>query len=110
MEQYRNGDLRHGYTVKPMPRQIQEFEKVIADSFRKEATFMNALLLARFFPNRSLVIHNMTVIESEGTTSNLRTLANQDDLVQAVFEYFGIPGEITKNVVNEMENFGNAWG
>ena len=63
MELYRDGNLNHGYLAKPAPRQIYEFEQVIADSYREDATFMNALLLARFFPNRSLVIHNLTVIE-----------------------------------------------
>ena len=63
MELYRDGKLSHGYLAKPAPRQIHEFEQAIADSYREDATFMNALLLARFFPNRSVVIHNLTVIE-----------------------------------------------
>jgi arylamine N-acetyltransferase len=109
MELYRDGKLKHGYLAKPMPRQIHDFQQVIADSYREEATFMNALLLARFFPNRSLVIHNLTVIESHGRLSNVQNLASQGKLVQVISEYFGIPSEFTKGVVNGLGQLEDAW-
>ncbi len=109
MELYRDGNLNHGYLAKPASRQIYEFERVIAASYRKDATFMNALLLARFFPNRSLVIHNLTVIESLGTASSIRTLANPGELGQAVFELFGIPKEFTLEAVNGLGQLRDAW-
>lgn len=109
IELYREGSLRHGYLAKPMPRQIHDFEQIIVDSYREDATFMNALLLARFFPNRSLVIHNLTVIESQGTLSNIRTLARQDELVQVISEGFGIPREFTMDVVNGLGQLEDAW-
>lgn len=77
IELYRDGKLKHGYIAKPLPREIGEFESVISDSYRDEATFMNALLLARFFPDRSLVIHNLTVTEFQGTEFSVRTVANR---------------------------------
>jgi N-hydroxyarylamine O-acetyltransferase len=109
MELYRDGSLKHGYLAKPMPRQIHEFEHVIVDSYREDATFMNALLLARFFPNRSLVIHNLAVIESRGTVSSIQTLSNQDQLGQVVFEYFAIPKEFTEDAVRGFGQLGDAW-
>jgi N-hydroxyarylamine O-acetyltransferase len=109
MELYRDGSLKHGYLAKPMPRRIHEFEHAIADSYLKDATFMNALLLVRFSPNRSLAVHNLTVIESQGSSSSLRTLASQDELVQVVFEDFGIPGEFTMDVLNELGRLQDAW-
>ncbi len=109
LELYRDANLEHGYLAKPAPRQIHEFEQAIADSYREDATFMNALLLARFFPNRSLVIHNLTVIESQGTASSIRTLASQEELGQAVFECFGIPEEFTLEVVNGLGQLKDAW-
>ena len=109
MELYRDGNLKHGYLVKPQPRQIHEFEHVIGDSYRQDATFMNALLLARFFVNRSLVIHNLTVIESQGSLSSIRTLANQDELIQVVSECFGIPKEFTIDVLNGLGQLEDAW-
>jgi arylamine N-acetyltransferase len=109
MELYRDGSLKHGYLAKPMPRQIHEFEHVIVDSYRDDATFMNALLLARFFPNRSLVIHNLAVIEPRGTVSSIQTLSNQDQLGQVVFEYFAIPKEFTEDVVRGFGQLGDVW-
>ncbi len=109
MELYRDGNLKHNYLAKPMPRQIHEFEHVIIDSYREDATFMNALLLARFFPDRSLLIHNLVVIESQGTVSSMRTLSNRDQLSQAVFEYFAIPNEFTEDVVSGLGQLADAW-
>lgn len=109
MELYRDGKLQHIYLAKPWPRQIHEFEQVIVDSYRDEATFMKALLLARFFPGRSLVIRNLTVIESQGAVSNIRTLASQDELAQVVYEYFAIPKEFTEDAVSGLGQLGDAW-
>ncbi len=109
MELYRDGNLKHNYLAKPMPRQIHEFEHVIIDSYREDATFMNALLLARFFPDRSLLIHNLVVIESQGTVSSMRTLSNRDQLSQAAFEYFAIPTEVTEDVVSGLGQLADAW-
>ncbi len=109
MELYRDGNLNHGYVAKPEPRQIHEFKQVIANSYREDATFMNALLLARFFPNRSLVIHNLTLIESQGTESSTRSLASQNELGQVVSEYFGIPEVVTLEVVKGLGQLKDAW-
>lgn len=109
LELYREGNLKHGYVVKPVPRQIGDFDQVITDSYRDAATFMNAILLARFFLDRSIVIHNLTVIEARGTELETRTLANRDALVQAIYDYFGIPEEITLDAMKGLELSGDAW-
>lgn len=109
LELYRDGNLKHGYVAKPVPKQIDDFEPVIANSYRDEATFMNAILLARFFPDRSLVIHNLAVIESQGTESSVRTVANRSELVQVISECFGIPPQYTRDVVNGLGQLRDAW-
>jgi N-hydroxyarylamine O-acetyltransferase len=109
MELYRNGKLKHGYLVKPIHRQIQEFEHVIVNSFREEATFMNALLLAKFSPKRSYVVHNMTAIEYRDTTSNHRSLKDVGELAGVVHEWFGIPERFTAAAVEQLGQFGDAW-
>ena len=109
MELYRDGNLKHGYLAKPMPRQIHEFEHIIIDSYQDDATFMNALLVAHFFPNQSFVIHNLTVIESHGTVSSIRTLASHDELAQVIFECFGIPREFTIDAMKELGQLEDAW-
>ncbi len=109
MELYRYGKLKHCYLVHPVPRVIQEFDQIIVDSYREDSTFMNALLLARFFPDRSLVIHNLTVIESQGSVSKSQVLTSRDELVQAAYKYFSIPKEFTMDAVRDIELSGDVW-
>jgi N-hydroxyarylamine O-acetyltransferase len=109
MELYRDGNLKHGYLAKPVPRQIRDFEQVIAASYREEATFMNALLLARFYPDRSVLIDNLTVIESRGAVSRIKTLAGLDELVQAAHKYFSIPLEFIIDTLNDLGQLRDAW-
>ena len=40
-----DGELIHGYTVNPVPRDLDHFETVIRDSYRSSATFMNVLII-----------------------------------------------------------------
>jgi hypothetical protein len=101
--------LKHGYLAKPTPRKIEDFEAVIMDSFRKDATFMNALLLARFHSDRSVVIHNLTLIESRGAKSKIRSLASRDELVRVIEERFDIPQEIGAESVAELGQLKDAW-
>ena len=109
MEMYRDGAITHGYTVKPVPRQIKEFNQVIAASFRPEATFMNALLLARFFPNGSMFLHNLELVETHGAEARTRTVAGPDELAQVVLENFQIPEDLTKEAAKGLEKMGDAW-
>ena len=109
MELFRDGNLKHGYLAKPIPKQIPDFEPAIHASFRETATFMNTILLTRFFFDRFLVIHNLTVTESKGTATSLLTLTGREDLAQVIFEYFEIPSEIAIDVVNNLGQFEDAW-
>lgn len=107
LELYRDGILKHGYLAKPAPKKLEDFS--IKDTFREDATFMNSLLLARFFLDHSIVIHNLAVIESRGTKSRNYPLKDRDELGQAVEELFGIPQGIVKEAVGELRNFNDAW-
>ena len=49
----RDGDRVHGYLLKPVPRTIACFRRVIRASYRDDATFMRSLLLVRFFDDQS---------------------------------------------------------
>ena len=109
LELYRDGALKHGYLAKPEPRRIEEFREVIARSFRPDATFLNSILLARFYPNRSVVIHNLDLIESEGRQSRTTNLRDRDQLIAAVNRYFQIPEEIVAEAIDELQNFEDAW-
>lgn len=109
LELHRDGVLKHAYLAKPAPRRLEDFEGVIAASFRPEATFRNALLLARFRPGEGLVIHNLTVVESRGEGSTTRTLRDREELAAEVRRSFGIPEAIVGEVLGTIGRFGDAW-
>ena len=109
LELYRDGTLRHGYLAKPEPRKIEDFSKVIAASFSADATFLNSVLLVRFYPGRSVLIHNLTLVESEGNQSTVHGLANRDDLIAAIEQRFGMTREIVREAVGQLGNLQDAW-
>jgi arylamine N-acetyltransferase len=86
----RDGQEKHGYRVNPAPRQIEEFNAVLEQSYRPTATFMNTLLLAQFSPNRSRVVHNMTAIEALGVEFSTQRFASRDFLAAYVEKHYGI--------------------
>ena len=109
LELYRDGILKHGYVAKPSPRKIEDFHAVIIDSFRPDATFLNAVLLARFYPHRSVVIHNLTRIESRGTESVTYAIAGRGELVAEVEKHFGIPAEVVRSALAGLGGLKDAW-
>jgi arylamine N-acetyltransferase len=109
LELYRDGVLRHGYLAKPEPRKIEDFSKVIAASFSADATFLNSVLLVRFYPGRSVLIHNLNLVESEGDQSTVHDLANRDELIAAIEQRFDIAREIVREAVGQLGNLQDAW-
>ena len=109
LDLYRDGELKHGYTVNPTPRKIDHFARVIEDSFRADAVFLNSLLLVRQYPNRSVSIRNLSIIEAEGRDSEKRRLAGREELPAIVEELFSIPGEIVSEAVASLGDLGDPW-
>ena len=99
LELHRDGVLRHAYVVNPTPRRIEEFGDVIADSFSDRATFMHALLLARFWPTRSVTLRNLTLIEAEGNRYRVQHIPGLEDLPEVIERYFRIPRVITREAL-----------
>ncbi len=109
LEMYRDGKFRHGYIAKPEARKIEEFNAVIADSFSPEATFMNAVLLTRYWPGRSISIRNLSVIEVDGRNIRISPLAGRKELTEAIEAHFGIVPAISAEAIGEIKAFGDAW-
>jgi len=109
LELYRDGELKHRYKAKPEPRQIEDFNGVIADSFKPDATFLNSLLVTRAWRNRSVMILNLALVESHGTHCSLRTLTGRNELIAKVEEFFGIPREIVSEAVGELRELQDPW-
>jgi arylamine N-acetyltransferase len=103
MELYRDGGLRHRYTVNPSPRRIEDFAQVIADSFSDSATFMRALLIARFRLTRSVTLRNLTLIEAEPHGYRLTEIPGREHLPEAIEAHFGIPRAIARTALAGVE-------
>lgn len=110
MELYQDDSLKHGYLAKPQSRQIREFERPIADSFRDDQTFMNALLVARFSPGSSLVIRNLTLIEYEADSVTSRELVGLQDAVRSISDRFAMPRTVVEDAVAELGTLRSTWG
>ena len=110
IEMYRGSDLIHGYTVNPIPKPIQHFDKVITESFSESATFMNALLLVRFNMDQSVAIHNYNLIESNRSDYQIVALADKDELERTIVDRFAIPRDRVRDVLADMDRLsGDAW-
>jgi arylamine N-acetyltransferase len=109
MEMHRNGKLRHGYRVNPRPRRIEEFTAVIQNSFRESATFMNAAAIARFQQNKSLVLNNLTLVESSGLETRIDKFDSPKDLPEVIEVQFGIPANIARQALSDLPLSKNIW-
>jgi N-hydroxyarylamine O-acetyltransferase len=109
LDMYRDGVLKHGYRMKPAPRKLQDFQPAIADSFRPSATFLNSLLLARFYPRSSVVLHNLSLIESSGKECRVTSLSDEKSLPSVIERHFGIPHQIAEEVLSELPALQDAW-
>jgi len=110
LELYRDGLLKHGYMAKPAAKKIEDFERVISDSFRPDATFLNSILLARFYPERSIMIHNLTLIESRGDKSAVRLLQGSGAVIAAIHEHFEMPQDVVAEAIADLKQLQDAWG
>lgn len=109
MELHRNGRLKHGYVLKPTPRRIEFFDGVVADSFADQATFMNALLLVRYSPERTIAVYNFSVIESHGAEWTIRKLDSRESFAREVEEHFGMPREVVADAITDLGELKDAW-
>jgi arylamine N-acetyltransferase len=109
LELYRDDTLRHQYTVKPIDRPIEYFADVIADSYSDRSTFMNALLVVKHYPKRSIAVYNQTIIESDDTRHRSRELDGPEAIPDTIEQHFGIPANIVAIAINQLGDFGDAW-
>ena len=100
MDQHRDGKLVHGYLAKPEPRKIDDFAEVIRHSYTDAATFMNVVVVERFFPDRSLKFQNFSLAEStpDGTTTT--GLADKEELAKAIAHHCGFPADFIREAID----------
>jgi len=100
MDHLRDGELIHGYVVKPIPREIDHFTEVIRHSYSNQATFMNVVVVERFFSDRSIRFHNFTLTESTPASSTTTQLSDRIELVEAIEHHCGFPADIIREAID----------
>ena len=98
VEQYYDGELQHWYTAKPQPRIIDDFRKVIEESYANDATFMNAIRITRFSENGSTTLTNLQLTETANSKTSAKNYSAAE-LPELVEKKFGIPVEIVKDAI-----------
>jgi arylamine N-acetyltransferase len=109
LDHYHEGQLIHGYTVNPIPRTAGHFAKVIRGSYDSSANFMNALVIERFYSDRSVRIHNLKRSETNQSGSSTRQLISRDELVRTVHEDTGIPLDLVHEAVDDLKLEGDIY-
>lgn len=100
--QYSGNKLQHWYTAKPQPRTIEEFRKVIEDSYAEDATFMNAIRVVRFTENGSVSLRNYSLTETNGENVTTTKL-NREEIPGFVCKKFGIPEQLVKEALESIK-------
>lgn len=107
LEQYYNGELRHWYVAKPESRKIEEFKKVIEDSYANSAMFMNAILITRFYENGSVVLRNLNLTETTGDKFLSKEILFED-IPKIINTKFGIPVHIVRKAISNLSELKNT--
>jgi len=102
MEEYRDGQYMHGYLALPAAQTLADFSGVIAHSFRPAATFMQALMLARFRPKGSVLVWNLTINKAREDASVKTRTVIRSELPCEIESLFGIPAEIAAEAIAEL--------
>ncbi len=110
MEHHREGEIIHGYLVKPRPRTPEFFRPAILDSFSPGSTFMESVRLVRFDSGESVGIANLKLIHATADSCSVTMLADQDDVVQAIEHHFGIPPAIAGKAIAGVSGLSRSLG
>jgi len=106
----RDGDRVHGYLLKPTPRTLGHFRRVIRASYRGDATFMRSLLLVRFLDEQSITILNRLRIDSGPDGFSLHELPTMDHVVDEIVSAFDMEEEIVRAAVAGLPELESPYG
>jgi len=98
IEQYNNENLQHWYSAKPQERKIEDFQKVIEDSYADDAIFMNAVRITRFSETGSKVLKNLSLTETVRNEYKTRRIT-LGELPTVIQENFGVPQLVVSEAI-----------
>ena len=102
VEQYYDGKLQHWYTAKPGGRKIEEFQKVIEDSYSDDAVFMNAIRITKYTKVGSLVLKNLDLTKTiNGSIYTEKFSFNEIPTV--IEKNFGMPSSVVKEAISSIK-------
>ena len=102
IEQYSDGKLQHWYTTPALERKIEDFRKVIEESYSDNAVFMNAVRITRYSANGSKVLKNFSFTEIAGIEHKTRKITAAD-LSSEIELNFGIPLVVVNEVIGSIK-------
>ena len=100
LKQFRGNKIKHGYRVKPLKRNIEEFKKVIEDSFAPSAEFLNRITIVRFVNTSSVSVRNYSLVKINNKDVEKIDLVNRDELINAIAVNFNLRKDIVEESVN----------
>jgi len=106
---FRNGSYKHGYTVCPIARHIEDFKQVIKESFNPDSTFSRSLLITRLISGRFCTLHNMEYMEARGELSKIHPIGDREELISCIAERFHVPVSIGEKVIPGLDLSGDPW-
>jgi len=108
VEQHYNGRLQHWYTAKPKSRTLEEFQKVIEDSYSDDAVFMNAIRIKKYNKNGSLVLKNLSLTETWGNKS-LKINHSRAEIPIVIEENFKIPSNVVMEAIGSIKELKDVY-
>jgi len=102
LEVYQDGQVVHGYLLKPAARRVDYFSEVVARSYTDTASFLNRLMVAHFVDDSHYVMRNDTLTISTPDSSQKRQFESRQDITEAVVRHYGMPPDIVREVINQI--------
>lgn len=106
---YQGHKRKHGYTIKPEARTIEDFQPVIHNSFRADANFLNLVLITKHISGRFCTLHNLEYTEAIGTEIISKQILQANELAKKVEAVFKIPANMTSRSIGGIKLSADAW-
>jgi arylamine N-acetyltransferase len=103
INKFREGKPVYGYTINQASRNINEFQEIISDSFRQDATFMNNILLTRINGDNFIEIRNLSFISMSEEGSQKSQLDSIGQLVTQIEKFFSIPQSMVLESIKDLK-------
>ena len=110
LEHWHGDEHVHGYLLKPWEVAPERFDGAVSDSFRPDATFMNAVLAVRCFPRRTVTILNLTVVRADARRAKAERLADREALAAALVRELGMPADVVRGSLAQLGELGAVHG